>query len=62
MYDAMLYWGNFRQAYRELRQDKFEDIRGGFVQKRIDTGWMPDAEKFRARPLFREITATSLRR
>jgi len=40
MYDAMLYWGNFGRAYRELRQDQFEDIRGRFVQKRIDTGRM----------------------
>lgn len=26
MYDAMLFWGNFRQAYRELRQLSFEKL------------------------------------
>lgn len=36
MYDAMLYWGNFRQAYRELRNRPFEDIRDLFARKRVD--------------------------
>lgn len=51
MYDAMLYWGNFGQAYRKLRQDQFEDIREGFVQKRIDT------ERMRRRGNIQDPTA-----
>ena len=36
MYDAMLYWGNFRQAYRELRQKELDDIRELFAAKRMN--------------------------
>jgi len=36
MYDAMLYWGNFRQAYGELRRRSFDDILGFFATKRFD--------------------------
>lgn len=39
-YDAMLYWGNFRQAYRELRQFGFDDIAALFASKRMDEGRM----------------------
>jgi hypothetical protein len=35
IYDAMLYWGNFRQAYRELRLKSFEQIRALYEAKRI---------------------------
>jgi hypothetical protein len=36
MYDAMLYWGNFRQAYRDLRQLDEGEIVRFFTAKRID--------------------------
>jgi len=36
IYDAMLYWGNFRQAYRDLRQMSFEQITSHFAQRRFD--------------------------
>ena len=36
MYDAMLYWGNFRQAYRDLRRLSFDDISAIFASKRIN--------------------------
>ena len=35
-YDAMLYWGNFRQAYRDLRHLSFSDIVNVFTSRRID--------------------------
>jgi hypothetical protein len=35
MYDAMLYWGNFRQAYRDLRLLSVEAIGSLFSEKRI---------------------------
>ena len=35
IYDAMLYWGNLRQAYRDLRQESLEEIRGQFKSRRI---------------------------
>jgi len=38
MYDAMLYWGNIRQAYRDLRQRSFEEITALFSQKQTDDG------------------------
>jgi len=38
MYDAMLYWGNFRQAYRELRQRSLDDLTVFFAAKRYDEG------------------------
>lgn len=38
IYDAMLYWGNFRQAYRELRQLTWEELRDAFELKRFDEG------------------------
>jgi len=37
VYDAMLYWGNFRQAYRELRTLPFDDIAEIFAGKRINS-------------------------
>lgn len=40
MYDAMLYWGNFRQAYRELRQRSLDEARGLFASMRFDEGRM----------------------
>jgi hypothetical protein len=36
IYDAMLYWGNFRQAYRDLRQLSEVDIAELFAAKRIN--------------------------
>jgi hypothetical protein len=36
IYDAMLYWGNFRQAYGDLRLLSFEDIATFFATKRIN--------------------------
>ena len=36
IYDAMLYWGNFRQAYRDLRLLSFEAISTFFSEKRIN--------------------------
>ena len=36
IYDAMLYWGNFRQAYRDLRLLSFEAIAGFFAAKKIN--------------------------
>ena len=36
IYDAMLYWGNFRQAYRELRQLREGEIAELFTYKRIN--------------------------
>jgi len=38
VYDAMLYWGNFRQAYRELRNRELADIQQLFAAKRVDEG------------------------
>lgn len=38
IYDAMLYWGNFRQAYRDLRTQAYEEIEGFFREKRVHTG------------------------
>lgn len=38
MYDAMLYWGNFRQAYRDLRQKTFQEIESLFEAKRVNEG------------------------
>lgn len=38
MYDAMLYWGNFRQAYRDLRRKKFGEIESLFEAKRVQEG------------------------
>ncbi len=35
IYDAMMYWGNIRQAYRDLRQESLEAIRKQFKSKRI---------------------------
>lgn len=37
IYDAMLYWGNFRQAYRDLRILSADQIRALFEQKRINS-------------------------
>jgi hypothetical protein len=36
IYDAMLYWGNFRQAYRDLRLLSYEGIVELFADKRIN--------------------------
>lgn len=36
IYDAMLYWGNFRQAYRDLRQLNYNEIERCFESKRMD--------------------------
>jgi hypothetical protein len=36
IYDAMLYWGNFRQAYRDLRQRPFDEITKLFAAKKSD--------------------------
>jgi hypothetical protein len=36
IYDAMLYWGNFREAYRNLRQLKEDQIIDLFAIKRMD--------------------------
>jgi hypothetical protein len=36
IYDAMLYWGNFRQAFRDLRLRSFEEIVALFSEKRIN--------------------------
>ncbi|HKO54067.1 MAG TPA: hypothetical protein VJV79_40440, partial [Polyangiaceae bacterium] len=38
MYDALLFWGNFRQAYRDLRQKSFEEIQELFARKSVDEG------------------------
>ena len=38
IYDAMLYWGNFRQAYRDLRQKSAAEIHTLFTQKQINEG------------------------
>lgn len=38
MYDAMLFWGNFRQAYRELRQLSADQIEQLFTSKRVNEG------------------------
>jgi hypothetical protein len=40
VYDAMLYWGNFRQAYRELRNCDIDQIRKRFATQRVDEGAM----------------------
>ena len=40
MYDAMLYWGNFRQAFRDLRGCGHKKISKLFESKRIDAGRM----------------------
>jgi hypothetical protein len=34
----MLYWGNFRQAYRDLRSQQHDDITGLFRRRSIDAG------------------------
>ena len=34
IYDAMLYWGNFKDAYKALRNLSFEDITILFLNKR----------------------------
>jgi hypothetical protein len=36
VYDALLYWGNVVQSYRELRQESFDTIAEFFASKRID--------------------------
>lgn len=36
LYDAMLYWGNFRQAYRDLRLLTVHEIVAFFVDKRVN--------------------------
>lgn len=36
MYDAMLYWGNFSQAYRDLRLLSFQEIKTFFSEKRVN--------------------------
>lgn len=36
MFDAMLYWGNFRQAYRDLRERSSDEIRSIFQRKRVN--------------------------
>jgi hypothetical protein len=36
IYDAMLYWGNLRQAYRDLRLLSFEAIASLFAAKRVN--------------------------
>jgi len=38
MYDTMLYWGNFRQAYRDLRQKPFNKIEQLFKRNRVNEG------------------------
>ena len=40
MYDSMLYWGNFRQAYRDLRGLSYEQIRMLFCEKRTESQHM----------------------
>jgi len=35
-YDAMLFWGNFRQAYRDLRRLSFSAIEQNFSDRRFD--------------------------
>ena len=36
LYDAMLYWGNFRQAYRDLRQRSEREIEELFARRQFD--------------------------
>ncbi|MBZ5704499.1 MAG: hypothetical protein LAN63_04040 [Acidobacteriia bacterium] len=36
MYDAMLYWGNFRQGYRDMRLRSFQEISTFFSEKRVN--------------------------
>ncbi len=36
IYDAMLFWGNLRQAYRDLRQLSYEEISPQFTAQRLD--------------------------
>lgn len=36
IYDTMLYWGNFRQAYRNLRQKTFHEIENLFEEKCVN--------------------------
>jgi hypothetical protein len=36
IYDAMLYWGNFPQAYRDLRLLSFQEISAFYSEKRIN--------------------------
>ena len=38
MYDTMIYWGNFRQAYRELRQKTVDEIENLFREKCVNEG------------------------
>lgn len=38
MYDAMLYWGNVRQAYRDLRQKSLSEMETLFDSKRVNEG------------------------
>ncbi len=40
VYDAMLFWGNLRQAYRDLRGLSYGEIRSLFAEKRIDNEHM----------------------
>jgi len=35
-HDAMLFWGNFRQAYRDLRRLRFQEIAEHFAARRVD--------------------------
>ncbi len=37
IFDAMLYWGNFREAFRQLRGLDYEALVGLFASKRIST-------------------------
>lgn len=45
VYDAMLYWGNFVQAYRDLRRLSFEEISLLFSEKRTDERHLSTREK-----------------
>lgn len=45
IYDATLYWGNLRQAYRDLRQHNFEGIQTLFASKRINESCMIERGK-----------------
>lgn len=40
VFDAMLYWGNFRQAYRDLRELSVEALTALFKQRRIDEAFL----------------------
>ena len=62
-HDAMLFWGNFRQAYRDLRRLSFRAIEQDFSDRRLDDEFPPPVAGQSSRPKqFRAIIATSYRR